>query len=49
MLKTPVAIVIDEHAGCVGFVTLEDIIEQIIGEMRYNHKRNTLQIETTWE
>lgn len=44
-VEDPVAIVIDEHAGCVGFVTLEDIIEQIIGEMRYNHKRNTLQIE----
>ena len=44
-VEDPVAIVIDEHAGCVGFVTLEDIIEQIIGEMCYNHKRNTLKIE----
>ena len=43
--EDPIAIVIDEHAGCVGFVTLEDIIEQIVGDIRYNHKRHTPPVD----
>lgn len=43
--EDPIAIVIDEHAGCVGFITLEDIFEQIVGEIRYNHKRHTPPVE----
>ncbi len=43
--EDPIAVVIDEHAGCVGFVTLEDMIEQIVGEIRYNHKRHTPPVE----
>ena len=41
----PVAAVIGEHAGCTGFVTLDDILELIVGEMRYNHKRHTPHAE----
>jgi len=41
----PVTIVIDEHGGCVGFASIEDILEQIVGEISYNHKRHSLHIE----
>jgi CBS domain containing-hemolysin-like protein len=43
--EEPVAIVIDEHGGCVGFVSLEDLLEQIVGEIGYHHKRHMLQVE----
>jgi CBS domain containing-hemolysin-like protein len=45
MAENPVAIIIDEHAGCVGCVMLEDILEQIVGEIGCNHKRHNLHVE----
>lgn len=41
----PVAIVIDEHGSCVGFIGLEDLLEQIVGEIHHNHKRRVLHVE----
>ena len=41
----PVTIVIDEHGSCVGLIGLEDLLEQIVGEIRYSHKRQPLHIE----
>ncbi len=41
----PVTIIIDEHGSCVGFISLDDLLEQIVGEIRYSHKRQPLHVE----
>ena len=41
----PVTIIIDEHGSCVGFIGLEDLLEQVVGEIRYAHKRQPLHVE----
>ena len=43
--EDPVAIVIDEHGGCVGFITFEDVLEVIIGDITCNFKKNSMHIE----
>ncbi len=41
----PVAIVINEHGSCIGFVELIDILEKIVGDIADNRKREAPRVE----
>tara|TARA_Y100000310_G_scaffold329968_1_gene400782 strand:+ start:6533 stop:7765 length:1233 start_codon:yes stop_codon:yes gene_type:complete len=43
--KTPLAIVVDEYGHVVGMVTLEDILEEIVGEIFDKSKRTSIYIK----